>query len=327
VLMKGMAKDPKARWTACGDMVAALEKALEPKDAQRAGAAASHTVVMPPPMPAAAAAAPPWPPPIVAPPAPQPAVTGSFAPPPANAPELRYMMGRAGVSRIGSRWTRRVFTALGVIGALLVLGTAGGLVYAALQPSVSVSPATATPGDQVQVTARNVPAGQQGTIEAFGTSQDFTASGGGVSVSLTVPPQTAPGSYSISVCWDGTCHASTTVRISAGVATPSIAPSPSPSPSSQATPLTLTVSPRTGVVPGRTVLTVTATGLAPGGAKIGVAQGTARQFWDALAGANGNLSKKIVLSATQPAWAAGTAFVTVCDVQYRCTAAVDITVA
>jgi len=324
VLMKGMAKDPKARWAACGEMVAALEKALEGGGAQRAAAAAaaSHTVVMPPPMPGAAA---PPPFPTVAPPPPQSPVTGSFAPPPANVPELRYVMGRAGVSRIGSRWTRPMFTALGVIGALVVLGTAGGLVYAALQPSVSVSPATASPGDQVQVTARNVPAGQQGTIEAFGTSQDFTASGGGVSVTLTVPAQTAPGNYSISLCWDGTCHASANLHVSAGVAVPSFVPSPSPSATSQATPLTLAVNPRTGIVPGRTVLTVTATGLAPGGVRIGVAQGASRQFWDALASAKGTLSKKIVLSATQPAWAVGTAFVTVCDVQYKCTAAVDIT--
>ncbi len=218
-----------------------------------------------------------------------------------------------------------MFTALGVIGALLVLGTAGGLVYAALQPSVSVSPATASPGDQVQVTARNVPAGQQGTIEAFGTSQDFTASGSGVSVTLTVPPETAPGIYSINLCWDGSCHASASVHILAGVATPSVQPSTSPSPTSLPTPLTLSVNPRTGVVPGRTVLTVTATGLVPGGARIGVAQGTLREFWDALAGANGTLSKKIVLSSPQPAWAVGTAYVTVCDVQYKCTAAFDIT--
>ncbi len=326
VLLKGMAKDPKARWAACGDMVSALEKALEASGGRREVGAASHTIVMPPPVPAAAAPA--FPPaPAAAPPPPaQPAVTASsFAPPPENVPELRYVMGRAGVSRIGHRWTRRMFTALGVIGALLVLGTAGWLVYAALQPSVSVSPATASPGDQIQVTARNLPSGQQGTIDAFGTSQDFTASGGGVSVTITVPAQTAPGNYSVSVCWDGACHAGTTVGITAGVATPSVEPSPSPSPTAQATPLTLAVNPRTGIVPGRTVLTITASGLAPGGVRIGVAQGTLRQFWDALVGANGTLSKKIVLSATQPVWAIGTAFVTVCDTQYKCTAAVDIT--
>ncbi len=323
VLMKGMAKDPKARWAACGEMVAALEKALEGRGAQRAGAAASHTVVMPPPMPAVAAV--PAPPPVAAPTPPQASVTGSFAPPPSNVPELRYVMGRAGVSRVGSRWRRRMLTVLGVIGALLVLGTAGGLVYAALQPSVSVTPTSASPGDQIQVTARNVPAGQQGTIEAFGTSQDFTASGGGVAVTITVPAQTAPGNYSINLCWDGTCHASTTVQISGGVVTPSIEPSPSPSPTTQSAGVSISVSPSSGIVPGRTVLTVTATGLAPGGARIGVAQGTSRQFWDALVGAKGTLSKKIVLSATQPAWAAGNAFVTVCDIQYRCTAAAGIT--
>jgi len=325
VLVKGMAKDPKARRAACGEMVAALARALEASGAQSAAAAPSHTVLMPPPVPAARPAAPP--PATFAPPAPaQSPVTGSFAPPPANVPELRYVMGRAGVSRVGARWRRRAFTALGVIGALVILGTAGGLVYAALQPSVSVSPTSANAGDQIQVTARNIPAGQQGTIDAFGNSQDFTAGGGGgVSLTVQIPGETPTGDYTVAACWDGSCHASASVHVSAVAALPIVSPSPLASPSSQATPLTLAVNPRAGIVPGRTVVTVTATGLAPGGARIGIAQGTSRQFWDALVGANGTLSKKIVLSATQPTWAAGNAFVTVCDVQYRCTAAVDVT--
>ena len=319
VLLRGLAKDPKARWASCAEMVGALQAALR-TPAVRPGAPASGTVVMAPPVPNRFA--PPIPAAVVAPPSP---ASGSYAPPPADVPELKYVMGRAGVGR-GARWRSRLLTALGVIGVLVVLGSAGGLVYAALQPAISVSPLRASAGDDLVVTVRNVPAGQQGTIEGFGTSQEFTATGGGVSVTIGIPAQTPTGSYTVSACWDGACHASASVHVDA-VVIPTPAASPSPSPTAQATPLTLSVNPRTGILPGRTILTVTATGLAPGGVRIGVAQGTSRQFWDAVAGSNGTLSKKIVLSATQPRWAQGTAFVTVCDVQYRCTAAVDITIA
>jgi hypothetical protein len=323
VLLRGLAKDPKARWPSCAEMVGALQAALR-SAAVKPGAAASGTVVMTPQLPTRFAARS-SPPPAMSVPPPSPA-SGSYAPPPADVPELKYVMGRAAVARRRSRWRSRILTALGAIGVLLVLGSAGGLVYAALQPAVSVSTANATAGDELVVTARNLPTGQQGTIEAFGTSEDFNASGGGVSVTIVIPMQTATGYYTVSACWDGACHASASVHVEAAVlSTPE--PSISPSPSAQATPLTLSVNPRTGVVPGRTALTVTASGLAPGGVKIGVAQGTARQVWDAVAGAGGKVSTKIVLSATQPVWAKGTAFITVCDVQYRCTAAVDITIA
>ena len=73
-------------------------------------------------------------------------------------------------------------------------------------------------------------------------------------------------------------------------------------------------------------MTVTATGLAPGGAKIGVVPGVQRQLWDAAVGASGTLSKAIVLSPSAAKWSRGAAFVEVCDSQQRCTPPVGITI-
>jgi hypothetical protein len=323
-LMRGLSKDPKLRWASCAEMVGAIESALSARPPAPAQFAASQTVVMQPPMPVA-------PPPPLPTPIPVPAAGttwSSIAPPPADIPEIRYVRGRAAQVRGRTRRAPRFLIWIAAaIAVVVVLGTAGILVYAGLQPVVSVSPSTAHPGDQLLVTARNVPGGQDGQIQAFGTSQDFTAaSSGDVSVFLNVPPDTGSGRYTVSVCWDGSCHASATVTIQGSAqVTPSAVPSPSPSPTAQASPLFISVSPRLGIVAGRTPITVTAGGLAPGAGTITIAQGTTRQFWDVVVAANGTVSKKIVLATTQP-WVRGAAFVRVCDVEYRCTATVDITI-
>ena len=304
-------------------MVRALEAGLKAHAAAPAPAPSS-TIVMPSPVPSALPT-PIAPPPMPATPSP---VTGSFAPPPMDAPSIRYVPGRAAKVVKGSGRSSKFLVWAGIVLAvLIVLGTAGTLVYLGLQPAVSVSPNTASPGDDIFVTARNVPGGQQGQIQAFNTSQDFTAQDNGtVSAQIQVPADAAAGSYTLSVCWDGSCHASTTVHVTAGP-TPSPSPQATISPTAQPTPLTLTVSPRVGIIPGRTTITVTATGLSPGLAHIGVAEGALRQFWDAAVGSSGTLSKGIVLSTSAAKWTKGIAFVEVCDAQSRCTAAVDITIA
>ena len=327
VLLRGLAKDPKERWTTCVEMVTALQSALAAPAPRPVVAPASQTVIMRPPMPAVAPAPAPSqaPPPVAAPSTPS---YGSIAPPPADLPDITYVPGRAAKVRSRTRRPPRFLIWVGAaLVALIVLGTAGALVYAALQPAVSVSPTQAHPGDQVVVTARNVPPGQAGQVQAFNTFQVFTApSGGEVSVVITVPNDVTPGGYAVSVCWNGSCHASATVNVLAG-SNPSPSPlaSPSASPSAAATPISISVSPRIAIVPGKTAVTVTTSGLAPGAATITLAQGTTREFWDAVVVANGTLSKKIVLAAKMP-WVRGAAFFKVCDVQYRCTAPVDIAI-
>jgi hypothetical protein len=315
VLLRGLDKDPKLRWASCGEMVGALQSALAARPAEPVP---SQTIPMAPPMPS------------TAPPRPAEAgtATSSIAPPPANLPDIKYVPGRAAKVRGPSRRPPRILVWLGAaLAAVVVLVTAGALIYEGLQPAVSVSPSTAHPGDQVLVTARNVPSGLDGQVQAFGTSQDFTAgSGGQVSVLFNVPPGTSSGTYTVSVCWDGACRASTSITIAGGPASsPLPQASPSASPSSQPTPLTISVVPRVGIVPGRTSVTVSATGLAPGAATITLAQGATREFWDAIVAANGSVSRKVVLSTAQP-WARGAAFIKVCDVQYRCTAPVEVAI-
>jgi serine/threonine-protein kinase len=322
VLLRGLAKDPKARWATCGEMVAALVAALATAPPRTAAAAApTGTLVMPPPVPAGFA------PPRARAAAPQ--SPGAIAAPPSDLPDIRYVPGHGARVIKRRRGVPRFMVWIGVaVAVLVVLGTSGALVYLALQPAISVAAASAHPGDQVVVTARNVPGGQTGEIHAFGTSVDFTAGGSGqVSVLLAIPITTPPGSYTVSLCWDGSCYATTSIQVLAGVAiaSPPAESSPSPSPSVQGTQLLLTVVPRTGVVPGRTVLTLTASGLAPGGAGITVAQASLRQSFDALVATDGKVTKKFVLSA-QLGWARTDALVTICDAQYRCTAPVDITI-
>jgi hypothetical protein len=322
VVMRGLAKDPKMRWSSCSEMVVALKSALAVAPARPAvPAAPTGTIVMAPPVPAAFA---PPRPAAVAPPQ----TYSSIAAPPSDLPDLRYVPGQGAKVVKRRRRVPRLIVWTGVaLVILVILATSGALIYLALQPAVSVSAASAHPGDQIVVTARNVPSGQTGQIEAFGTSEDFTAAGSGnVSVVFVIPAATAPGSYVVSLCWDGSCYATTSLQVLAGaVSSPSAEPSASPSPSGQGTQLTLTVVPHAGVVPGRTVLTLTGTGLAPGGASITVAQAALRQSFDALVAPNGTVTKKIVLSA-QLGWARTDAFVTMCDAQYRCTPAVDITI-
>src|SRR5262249_53725887 len=148
VIMRGLAKDPKMRWPSCGEMVAALESALATRAPRAAAAAPSQTLVMAPPMPDAPTIA------VPPPPAPPTPTASSLAPPPADLPDIRYVPGRAAKVRGRSRRFPRFLIWVGALLAIvIVLGTAGALVYAALQPAVTLSQATAHPGDQVLVTA------------------------------------------------------------------------------------------------------------------------------------------------------------------------------
>jgi serine/threonine protein kinase len=121
VIVRGMAKEPAARWKSCGEMVDALEAALaEPV----AAAAPQQTVVMRPPMPGG-----------VVPPSPfqSPATTAAMAPPPSNLPELQYVPGHAGRIRKNRGSARGWLWLLAAALLIMVLGVGGYLVYFGLQ--------------------------------------------------------------------------------------------------------------------------------------------------------------------------------------------------
>jgi serine/threonine protein kinase len=180
VLLRGLAKDPTARWGSCGQMVEALEAALARRP-------------QPPP---------PFPPPI--PPA-QPA--------------------RAAPRR--SRWP---WVLIGLAAAVLV----GFLIWYLTQsnsPSLSLSQASATAGQQITLRGSHIPANQVGSIQLqsdpvqIGT---FQADGSGnVLATATIPKDTSQGTHVVSLCWNGSCPASSQLTVLPG---PSPTPSPSPTP-------------------------------------------------------------------------------------------------
>ena len=131
--------------------------------------------------------------------------------------------------------------AMALIPLLLIAGFCG--YNAVTQPTLSLSPGTAHWGDQVVVTATNVPANQVGDIQIRGTAYSFpfsSSKNGDVRETLVIPRDIPAGNVGVRICWRGSCHAEAILRVIAAapvaVATPSAAPSASPSPSPSASP-------------------------------------------------------------------------------------------
>jgi hypothetical protein len=132
--------------------------------------------------------------------------------------------------------------ALALIPLLLIAGYCG--YNAVTQTTLALSPATAHSGEQVVVTAHNVPGDQAGAIQFRGTRYGFPFRSnkyGDVSETLVIPSDLPAGDLSVRICWSGSCHAESTLHVIATAApvaptaTPSAAPSPSPSPSTAPT--------------------------------------------------------------------------------------------
>ena len=100
------------------------------------------------------------------------------------------------------------------------------VVYAAANTTtLSVSPVQARAGDTITVTATNVPPNTKGEIAigscdifllgiTFNNYQFAADSTGNVSVEIALPDGQAPGDVPVNICWDGVCHAHTTVEVS-----------------------------------------------------------------------------------------------------------------
>ncbi len=206
VIMRGLAKDPRARWATCEAFVTALASALGSK----APPSVERTVAMAPPRQSADFA------PL-------------FAPPPVTVPSPVWPQGGDVAARRRSRMRRFMIAALAVLTLLaLIVGVVGFLSTGSPQPTVSLSSASVRAGDSLTVTAAHLPANQAGEIDLLSIRHTFpfTADGSGnVSVEITVPSDTDIGNHTISVCWNGSCHASATLLVTAA-----LAPSPSPSP-------------------------------------------------------------------------------------------------
>jgi hypothetical protein len=220
VIMRGLAKDPAARWETCAAFVGALAAALA---APVAAAAAAKTMVLrPAPLPATtpiAAVRPArerGPTTLVMP---MPAPSSLVVPAPAS--------GTAALARVGKR-RRRSLTIAGasvlVLALLLALGVYAAV--AAQAPRLSLSPSTVVAGGRVLVTADRVPANKVGEIQLLSQVHRFpfqASANGNVSREIVVPSDIALGDHTVQICWDSTCRAHQTLHV---VAPGTVLPTP-----------------------------------------------------------------------------------------------------
>src|SRR2546423_234029 len=220
VMLRGLAKDPAARWNSCTEFVDALAAALN----GAAMPAIDRTVAYSPrlastvPLGGAAIAER-----VTAPPQPA-TVAMAYPSPAAPAPKARSRR----------RW---IAGAAAILVLLLVLGVCAIITQAT---TLTVNPSTAGRGETVRVTAKHVPANQAGELQLFSIVHTFpfqASSKGEVTLDMTVPRDVNLGDHVLKICWSNTCHQQTTLRVVAGVGevlptpvgnqTPGAGPSPS----------------------------------------------------------------------------------------------------
>jgi len=230
VIMRGLAKDPEARWDSCADFVDALAAALVAGPVP----AVAHTMVMAPPLASTVPVAGLAVAERVAAPTRFPTMAMPYSSPPAGAAPLQKRRPRMGL---------RLLIAAGLIVALLLVLV---IVWAAALPptTMSLSSSTVVAGDAVVVSADHAPANQSGEIQLFSQPHTFSfrADGNGhVAVDILVPRDIGTGDHLVKICWSGTCHAQQTLTVIARVVqvTPSALPPPTatahPTPTPSAT--------------------------------------------------------------------------------------------
>ena len=227
VIMRGLAKDPAARWDSCTAMVDALTAALT----NRPDPALARTVMMPPVTSAAPHVAPTAATAVSAPSyvdteAPSDPMAVAFPSPPP--PVIKKKKSRKGLIAVAAI----------VIVLLLIIGVAG-LLALRPAPALSLSPSTVAVGDSVTVTASHLPANQRGEIRLNSTLQTFpfrADSNGNVSQSIAVPQDEGIGDHTIQVCWNSTCRITAILHVIEPVALVTPSPSTTPSPTPEASP-------------------------------------------------------------------------------------------
>jgi serine/threonine protein kinase len=245
VIMRGLAKDPAARWDTCTAFVDALAAALA---SPVAAAATERTVVLrPAPLPATTPLA-------VRPPVrerapatmvmPMPAASNGSSAQPHPAKRSRRSLKIGGATVL-------------VLLLLLVLGVCAAV--AAQTPRLSLNPSTVVAGGRVLVTAERVPANKVGEIQLLSQVHRFpfqAGASGAVSKEITVPADIALGDHTVQICWDSSCRAHETLHVVAvGTVLPTPAANTSATPSAGASPTpgqTANPTPPPGSTPGST---------------------------------------------------------------------------
>lgn len=232
VILRGLAKTPSERWPTCEAFVNALAAALN-VGTPVSGVVKTIPLKYPNQMPVRELPAI-----MVAPEA------------PATLPVPPTMEGERTVAEAPDgevdKKPRRPWYRDGAIALIPLLLIAGYCGYNAVtQPTLALSPATAHLGDQVVVTATNVPADQAGDIQLRGTSYSFpfrSSKNGDVRETLVIPSDIQVGDVIVQICWSGSCHTNATLHVIAAAAplapsaTPSASPSASPNPVASASP-------------------------------------------------------------------------------------------
>ena len=213
VILRGLAKDPAARWESATAFVDALETALE----GAAPRAVEQTMVMSPlastvPLAGTAVAER-----VAAIPETSTLITAYPSPPPYPPNRVR-------------RRARIALIAAGLVLAL-ALGSIGA--WLALRPPVtlSLSPDTVAAGGTVIVSASHVPANESGEVQLWSVLRrvSFRADqNGDVSVALSIPADIDTGQHHVRICWRGACHADQVLLVVSNVALTAATPSASP---------------------------------------------------------------------------------------------------
>src|SRR5438445_6112081 len=226
VIMRGLAKDPAARWESSTEFVDALEAAL----AGRFEPAMARTVVMAPPVVATV----PLTAPVAAPAASPMAAAATVAVPyPAPAQPVANRKSR-----------KRLYAIAAAAALLLILISSFGLIAALRTPTLSLSSSTIAAGDTVVVSATNAPTNQNGEIQLRSTLHVFpfrADASGRVSLPIVVPRSIGAGDHTVTICWAARCRSSVTMHVvepGVALASPTPGSSPGTTPGASPTPIT-----------------------------------------------------------------------------------------
>jgi serine/threonine protein kinase len=190
-LLRGLAKEPGARWGSCTELVDALSEAPAGTGvAAEAAPVEDGLAVVPSPVTTALV-------PLAA-----------FSPPP----------------RRPAWW---ILTGLCVLGTLAA--SVGLTDWVRGQPKpvqVSVSSSELRPGDSVMLSASHLPAGQTGVIELHSDPVQVGAfqadQAGSMRTEVLIPGGTGTGTHSLDLCWQSACHGGARIVVTSGPAVPGI---------------------------------------------------------------------------------------------------------
>jgi len=312
VLMRGLAKDPKARWETCTAFVRALEGALAPRPA----AAAARTMVMPSPaastLPLAAAVA--SAPAVDSATAGEPLMLAYPSPPP---PAVKKK-SRKGLFAIGAA----------VMVVILVLVGLGIYAYLNQPVNLTVSPSSVVAGDSIVVTASHLPPNQVGEVQLWSQPRHFpfrAGPDGSLQLEISIPRDLEVGAHLVRICWNGACRSQQTLQVQAPVALASpiaaISPTPAASPSPTTTQAASLSVPTSAQVQAKIYIS---------GAHFSIERGVSialfdpssstlpLQTWSALTTSSGTFARSITLPASA---LAGNARITACDTDRVCASA------